>query len=92
MDRRDTGAKAMPHQLILQNRNQLEMTGVEDVQSFDESLVKAFTTYGELSITGNGLHIRRLDLESSSFSVEGRIDAISYANRPEGGFFSRLFR
>jgi len=92
MERRDNGPKTMPHQLIMQNRNQLEMTGVEDVQSFDECLVKAFTTYGELSIVGGDLHIRRLDLESSSFSVEGRIDAISYSTRPEGGFFSRLFR
>ncbi len=92
MERRESANRVMPHQLILQDRNQLEMSGVEDVQSFDDTVVKAYTSYGELTISGSGLHIRRLDLESGSFSVEGRIDSLAYTARAEGGFFRRLFR
>ncbi len=83
----------MPHQLILQERQQVELTGVSDVDSFDETTVIAYTTLGELIIRGNGLHIKRLDLECGVLSVEGSICALEYTeSRKNGGFFGRLFR
>ncbi len=83
----------MPHQLILQERQQAELTGVSDVDSFDETAVIAYTSLGELIIRGTGLHIKRLDLECGVLSVEGNIRALEYTdNRKNGGFFGRLFR
>lgn len=92
MERNEKQAN-MPHQLILQDRQQAEMTGVSDVDSFDETTVIAYTSLGELTIHGSGLHIKRLDLECGLLSVEGSVRSLEYTdNHKGGGFFSRLFR
>lgn len=92
MERTEKNAM-QPHQLILQDRQRLEMSGVSDVDSFDDTTVTAYTAQGELVVTGAGLHILRLDLESGSFSLEGHIDALQYRETaPKSGFFGRLFR
>ena len=84
---------AMPHQVIMQERRVLELTGVSDVDSFDETAVTAYTSLGELHVHGRGLHVRRLDLESGSLSLEGQVDALTYTDTAHrGGFFGRLLR
>ncbi len=85
-------APSRPHQLILQDRNVLELTGVSDVDSFDENTVTAYTSLGELTIRGKNLHIRHLDVEGGLLSVEGQVDSLTYAEVARGGFFSRLLR
>ncbi len=92
MERNDKQT-ATPHQLIMQNRQVLEMTGVSDVDSFDETTVLAYTSMGRLTIRGGGLHIKRLDLECGALTVEGNICALEYTDtHKNGGFFGRLFR
>ncbi len=92
MDRNDR-QPLMPHQLIMQERQQAELTGVSDVDSFDETTVIAYTSLGELNIHGSGLHIKRLDLESGILSVEGTIQGLEYSDiRKNRGFLGRLFR
>lgn len=90
----DNGNRAQPrpHQLILQDRKVLELTGVSDVDSFDETTVTAYTSLGTLSIRGKNLHIRHLDVEGGLLSVEGQMDALTYTEVSRGGFFSRLLR
>lgn len=80
------------HQMILQDRRCLEMTGVSDVDSFDEKTVTAYTAMGELIVSGSDLHIVRLNLENGSLSLEGQIDRLEYRAMQTGGFFGRLFR
>ena len=93
MERNDKHTPAQPHQMIVQDRKLLEMTGVSDVDSFDENTVVAYTSLGELTVRGRGLHIRRLDLESGSLSLEGYVDTLSYSDATRsGGFFGRLLR
>ena len=93
MEPREKNTVPMPHQLIMQERHLLEMTGVSDVDRFDENTVTAYTSLGELTIRGKGLHIRQLNLESGSLSVEGQVDSLSYAETVRSsGFFGRLFR
>ena len=85
--------KTVPHQLILQDRQQVELTGVSDVDSFDETVIVAYTSKGELTIRGSSLHVRRLDLECGVLSVEGKVDTLQYSeNRKDIGLFGRLFR
>ena len=92
MDRNDK-QPSMPHQLILQERQQAEMSGVLDVDSFDDTTVIAYTSLGELNMRGVGLHIKRLDLECGVLSVEGDIRSLEYTDNRKGvGFLGRLFR
>ena len=83
---------ALPHHIILQDRKVLEVSGVSDVDSFDDMVVVAYTTMGALTVRGKGLHVKLLNLEEGSLSVEGQIDALSYDDMAKGGFFSRLLR
>lgn len=93
MEQGDRTVSARPHQVILQDRRQLEMTGVTDVDSFDDTTVKAYTALGTLTVKGNALHIRHFDVENGLLSLEGQMDTLEYADAPHsGGFFSRLFR
>lgn len=93
MERTDKITQAMPHQLIMQERKVLELTGVSDVDSFDENTVTAYTSLGELTVRGQGLHIRQLNLETGSLSVEGHIVSLTYAESVRvSGFWGRLFR
>lgn len=82
-----------PHNVIMEERARLSISGVEDVESFDESEIVMTTTKGSLIIKGSELHIEKLSLETGELSVEGFIDDLSYEDRsPSGGFWSRLFK
>lgn len=82
------------HSLILENRNKLSLTGVTDVDSFDETTIVAYTDYGELTVSGSDLHICVLNIEHGELTVEGNIAGLNYLNQQpkSSGFFSRMFR
>ena len=86
-----TGA---PHTMVVEDRKRLSVSGVTDVESFDEETVALATELGELLIHGYDLHINRIDVESGDLSQEGEIISLTYTdNQPQtGGFFGRLFR
>lgn len=85
---------AMPHNLVLEDRRLLTVSGVSDVDSFDEETVVVFTDLGELTVRGSNLHINRLSVEVGELTVEGNISALIYSEdtQKSGGFFSRVFR
>lgn len=85
---------AMPHNLVLEDRRILTVSGVSDVDSFDEETVIVFTDMGELTVRGKNLHINRLSVEVGELTVEGNIAALIYSDEPakSGGFFSKVFR
>ena len=84
----------MQHNLIMENRKTLTITGVMDIDSFDEQTVIVFTEHGELTIKGRELHINKIDVDTGDLLMEGEVDSISYSdNQPQkGGLFSKLFR
>lgn len=84
----------LPNNLILEDRKNLMVTGVSDVDSFDEQSIIAYTDFGELTIRGRNLHINKLSLDTGELAVDGEISSMSYSdNRPDNsGFFSKLFR
>ena len=81
------------HHLELTGREHLLVSGVEDVERFDETGIVMSTSAGMLVVTGEGLHIGKLSLDGGELHVDGRIDSLSYEEDRGGGggFFSRLF-
>lgn len=90
----DEKKMAMPHNLVLEDRKLLTVSGVSDVDSFDEETVVVFTDLGELTVRGSKLHINRFSVEVGELTVEGEINALIYSDDTpkSGGFFSRVFR
>ena len=84
----------LPHNIILEDRKKLIVSGVIDIDSFDESLIVAFTDMGDLNIKGKDLHINKLNVETGELSVEGDISTLIYSDdtKIDGGFFSKLFK
>ena len=84
---------AMSHHVILEEREQLVVSGVEEVERFDENTILLTTAQGALEIQGEGLHIEKLSLDGGDLKVEGRVNALLYGeeNRTGGGLFARLF-
>ena len=62
-----TGA---PHTMVVEDRKRLSVSGVTDVESFDEETVALATELGELLIHGYDLHINRIDVERIFVLVE----------------------
>lgn len=88
--------KEAVHNLILESRKKLTLSGIEDVDSFDEESIVLLTDTGTLSIGGDGLHINKLSVETGEVSIEGHVDSLIYSDgavgKGKGGFLARLFR
>lgn len=82
-----------PHMLTLENRKLLALSGVLDVQGFDEETVNIVTTMGVLIVKGNSLHISKLSLETSEVTIDGEISSMHYlAGSEKKGFMARIFK
>jgi len=83
-----------PNNIILEDRRMLSVSGVSDVDSFDDETVVVYTDLGMLTVRGNSLHINRLSVETGELTVEGEISSLSYsdAQPKNASFFSKVFR
>lgn len=82
----------LPHKLTLNQREDLSVTGVTEVVSFEDTGVVLKTHLGTLIVEGEGLVLKTLSVEGGQVSVSGHIRALIYEEpRPEG-FFRRLLR
>ena len=76
--------------LVIERREKAVVTGVENVESFDEEQVALHTSGGRLLIAGSGLHVESLQLEQGRLVVTGRIDSAAYGEiRRASSFFRR---
>ncbi|MBQ8653825.1 MAG: sporulation protein [Clostridia bacterium] len=80
-----------PYGMTIDQRKKAVITGVTDVESFDEGAVILHTHGGRLILTGSGLHVASLQLEEGRLAVDGSIDSASYEGgvRRRGGFLRR---
>ena len=94
---RATVPRSDGHSLRVENRERAHVTGVLHVISFDDHEIILETDLGTLSLAGEDLQIKQLDLDQGSFMVEGLITGVQYAARRSGkdqakGLIGRLFR
>ena len=80
------------HSIHLDDRARMSVTGVLDVQSFDEQDIDLLTEAGPLLIEGEGLHITKLSLEEGLVQLEGDVVSMEYqqAEAPRRGLFGRI--
>lgn len=84
------------HYLKINNRKDIEITGVKEVDSFDNEEFLLETVMGYLIIRGQNLQLKNLDVGDGLVTIKGKIYELSYVDEhsPEKakGFFSKLFR
>ena len=74
-------AAELSQRIDLTGRERLTVTGVEDVERFDELSVVMRTAAGVLVVTGEDLHIGKLSLDGGELLVEGHIDGTTRMRR-----------
>ena len=66
--------------LILENRNRLNISGVLDVLSFDDQIIIVETELGLLTIKGENLKINKLNLDTAEVVLDGLVSSLTYSN------------
>ena len=82
--------------LVLENRNRLNISGVLDVLSFDDQIIILETELGMLTVKGDNLRINKLSIDTSEVIVEGEIISLEYSNKDldkkNESFLGKIFK
>lgn len=81
------------HNIIMENRSVLRISGVKDIDSFTENRIVLSTIMGELVIKGQDLHVNMLEAETGEFSMTGKVKCLCYNNfSSSDNLFGKMFR
>lgn len=83
--------------IVLENREKLNITGIRDVLSFDDQIIIIETELGLLTIKGEDLKINKLSIDTSDFIVDGKVNSLSYSSSDGGiqkskNILSKIFK
>ena len=84
----------LPHNIIMENRSKISVSGVENAESYNENEVVLCTSKGILIIRGECLGLSKLSLDSGEITVNGHISTLEYVEPKKSGtsFLSKLFK
>lgn len=69
----------LAHAIQLDNREQLLISGVLHVESFDDKEIVLETCMGLLVLRGEGLAIKQLNLDEGKLDIQGLLKSFIYA-------------
>ena len=72
------------HRLLMDGRERLTVSGVEDVVSFDDCCVVLKTVMGIMSVDGAEMRIINLNVDSKDIEISGKINGIIYQGGQSG--------
>ena len=85
------------HNISINERNSIHITGVLKVDSFDDEEFLLETNMGFLAIKGENLELIRLDTKDCVVSIKGLIISMSYIDdlkksSKQSSFFEKVFK
>lgn len=85
------------HRVEMISREELKLSGVNDVHSFNDEGILLETTQGILTVGGEDLRITKLNLEEGEVNLRGNINMLLYndetSHREKGeSLFAKLFK
>ncbi|MDD4564683.1 MAG: sporulation protein YabP [Eubacteriales bacterium] len=83
------------HVVNIDNREKLSITGVTDIESFNEENILLILENGGLIIKGENLHVQKLDLDEGMVLISGAISAAVYTekkDKQEKGFLKKILK
>ena len=79
----DTNTKS---NLVLNNRQDLSLTGIRKVRSSEPTQIIAVIDNGNIVIHGQNLSVEHLDIKEGTLQILGTINAIKYSNQISKSF------
>ena len=96
MNNRETTNPELPlrdHVLTMENRRKVMVSGVRDVDSFNEQEIVFVIDNGLVILGGHDLHISKLNLDDGQLVIEGLILGVEYHEEtPKTGWFSKFLK
>ncbi len=85
------------HRVEMISREELKLSGVNDVHSFNDEGILLETTQGILTVGGEELRITKLNLEEGEVNLRGNINMLLYNDETSHkekseSLFAKLFR
>ncbi|MEK6263939.1 MAG: sporulation protein YabP [Clostridium sp.] len=82
--------------LMLENRNKLNISGIIEVINFNENQILLNTNVGTMIIKGQDLKMNKLDVQNGDVVITGKVDSFVYTSGiskdKKDSIISRLFR
>lgn len=87
-------AENTSHGFTITGRSRGEISGVNEVECFNEQVVVLSTSMGTMTISGSNLNISHLNQQEGRLIIDGEFDAVEYSGGKDGkgGFLARLLR
>jgi sporulation protein YabP len=96
MERIDSSITNYNHEIKLNERKTLIVSGVKKIENFDDEEFLMETTMGYLLVKGESLELIKLDTIAGDVSIKGKINALDYIEdnktKESQGIFNRLFK
>lgn len=85
------------HELKLENRNKLSISGISKIDSLNSEEFLIQTSYGLLLVKGDNLTMQQLDIDKGNIWIEGNVTGLEYINdskekKQKSGFVGKLFK
>ncbi len=84
----------LPHNIIMENRAKISISGVENAESYNETEVILHTSKGILIVKGEMLNLSKLNIDSGEITINGRISLLEYVEpkKSGGSILGRIFK
>lgn len=82
------------HNIVMEGRSRLVLSGIKEIESFEEESVSLITSKGNLTVRGNDMKMESYNSEVGDLVINGNIYALVYTNESQNnkGFFGRIFK
>lgn len=81
--------------ILIEDRSRVTITGVEQVESFNDNSIVLKTVKGGMIIKGEGLNVGKLNLEDGNVKIDGIINGITYSDKDysqKGNIIGKIFK
>ena len=82
--------------ICLFSRRRMELTGIEEVESFTDEQITVASSLGMIAVEGKNLKIESFNTEHGTLRINGEFDSFCYYSSPDSdgkkGIFAKLFR
>lgn len=90
----DNNMRFKNQNIIIEDRMKMTVSGVEQVESFNDNTIILTTINGGMTIKGEGLNISKLNLDDGNVKIDGKINGVAYTARDATGknIMGKLFK